>query len=130
MSKNEDKSIYAEVRSLLASLVEGRCYSDVTPDAPEFPLIIYQVVGGEAIDFYERTVANTENYRVQVYVWGARRLEVEQLMRMARKQLVEHSANFESLITLGQATDEYNETLKIYGSRQDFSAWLRVRGDS
>lgn len=124
-----ERSIYSEISALLGPLVNGRCYPDMTPDAPVFPLVVYQVVGGEVVEFYNRTISQTENYRLQVYVWGMRRLETGKLMRRVRKQLVENSANFESLRTLGQATDEYNEALKIYGSRQDFSAWLTVKGD-
>lgn len=129
MTVKLDRSIYGEISSLLMPLVDGRCYPDITPDTPVFPLIVYQVVGGEVVEFYNRTIANTENYRVQVYVWSARRLETEGLIRQVRKALVESSLNFDSLRTLGQATDEYNEVLKIYGSRQDFSAWLRIRED-
>lgn len=127
MTAKLDRSIYGEIGSLLGSLVGGRCYADMTPDAPVFPLIVYQIVGGEVVEFYNRTIANTENYRIQVYVWSARRLETERLIRQARKVLIESSANFESVRTLGQATDEYNEVLKIYGSRQDYSAWLTIR---
>lgn len=40
-------SVETELFSLLKTLVDGRCYPDVTPDAPVFPLIVYQGAGGK-----------------------------------------------------------------------------------
>lgn len=127
MTVRPDRSIHAEMSRLLRPIVDNRCYPNMTPDKPVFPLIVYQVVGGEVVEFYDRTIANTENYRVQVYVWAKSRLEAEGLIRQVRKVLVEESSSFDALKTLGQATDEYNEVIKIYGSRQDFSVWLSFR---
>jgi len=37
----------SRLKELLAPLVSGRAYPDVTPDKPVFPLIVYQGAGGE-----------------------------------------------------------------------------------
>lgn len=57
-------SLEATIYTALSSLVGGRCYPDVSPDGAAFPLIIYQQVGGQAVDFVEAKVADKDNARV------------------------------------------------------------------
>ena len=113
-------SLEATLYSLLGPLVSGRCYPDVSPDGAAFPLIIYQQVGGQAVDYVEAKVADKDNARVQVHVWSKNRLEASQIARSARVALVEGDAK---ATTLGAAVALYDEALKLYGSRQDFSVW-------
>ena len=49
-------SLEATLKTLLGPLVGGRCYPDTAPDGAAFPLIIYQQVGGEAVEFLDQTV--------------------------------------------------------------------------
>ena len=113
-------SLEATIYSLLGPLVGGRCYPDVSPDGAARPLIIYQQVGGKAVDYVEAKVADKDNARVQVHVWSNSRLEASSFARAARVALVEGVAN---ATTLGAAVALYDEPLKLYGSRQDFSVW-------
>ena len=57
-------SLEATLYTLLGPLVGGRCYPDVSPDGAAFPLIIYQQVGGQAVDYVEGKVADKDNARV------------------------------------------------------------------
>lgn len=120
-------SIEAELFALLGPLVDGRCYPDTTPDSPLFPCIVYQTVGGEAHDYLERRLLGSENYRVQILCWTKRRSDTTELALLARQKLVEDGAALQSVKTLGQAVSQYEEPLKLYGSRQDFSICIKVR---
>lgn len=113
-------SLEATIKTLLGPLVGGRCYPDVTPDGAAFPLIVYQQVGGQAVDYVEGKVADKDNARVQVHVWATTRLEASQIARAARVALVEGAAN---ATTLGAAVSLYDEVLKLYGSRCDYGLW-------
>lgn len=113
-------SLETTLSTILGSLVGGRCYPDVSPDSATFPLIIYQQVGGQAVDFIECKVADKDNARVQVHVWAKTRLEASQIAHNARVAMVEGSAK---AITLGAAVSLYESAMKLYGSRHDFSVW-------
>lgn len=113
-------SLEATLYTLLGPLVGGRCYPDVSPDSATFPLIVYQQVGGQAVDFIEGKLPDKDNARVQVHVWAKTRLEASQIAHSARVALVEGSAKAN---TLGAAVSLYESAMKLYGARQDFSVW-------
>lgn len=105
----------------------SRVYPDVPPDAPEFPLAVYQVTGGQAHDYLERKLPDCEHFRVQVVSWAKTRAAASALAAQARQHIIERGPGFKSARTIGQAVSLYEGALKIYGSRQDFSIWLKVR---
>jgi hypothetical protein len=116
-------SLEATIYTLVGPLVGGRCYPDTTDGAAlpnTFPLIIYQQVGGKAVDYMEGKVTDKDNARVQVHVWSKTRLEASQIARAARVALVEGVAK---ATTMGAPVALYDEALKLYGARQDFSIW-------
>ncbi|NHC63104.1 tail completion protein gp17 [Paenalcaligenes suwonensis] len=121
-------TVEAAVFSLLGPLVSQRCYPDVTPENPTFPLIIYQVVGGEAKDYLERRLPDCEHYRVQVFCWSKSRAEASALALNVRQQIIEQGKDkFPSASTVGQRVSQYEDVLKLYGTRQDFSVWIKER---
>ena len=101
----------------------SRVYPDVTPDDPVFPLIVYQVVGGRAYDYMDRRVPGCEHYRVQISCWSKTAEERRSLALAVRKLIIE-STSFKASETMGQAVDDYEDALKLYGSRQDFGIWI------
>lgn len=114
-------SLEASLKTLLGPLVSGRCTPDVIPDgAPTFPLIVYQQVGGQAYEYLDKSLPGHDHARVQVWVWSRTRLEASDIIRQARVALVGSDLTVE---TIGAATSDYNEALKLYGSRQDFGIW-------
>lgn len=113
--------------TLLGALVGKRCYPDITPPGADFPLIVYQTVGGESLEFLERRLPDSENYRVQVHCWAKTRLQASALALQVRQQIIEHGAAFVSAKTLGQRAALYEEGLKLYGTRQDFGIWIKER---
>lgn len=104
----------------------SRVYPRVTPDNPVFPLIVYQGVGGQAYDYLERKIPDCEHYRVQINCWSKDADTTRALALDVRKRIIE-STDFEVAETLGQAVDDYEESQRIYGTRQDFGIWLKVR---
>lgn len=113
--------------ALLGPLVAGRCYPDTTPDNPVFPLIVYQGVGGTAVEWLDRTLPGTENYRIQVECWAKTRSGASALALQVRQKIIEAGTDFDSAQTLGQAISDYQSALKLYGSRQDYSIWIKAR---
>lgn len=115
-------SLESDLRTALLPLAGGRVYPDTTPDAPTFPVVIYQQVGGEAFDYAEGKVPDAEHARVQVTVWSKTRVEASLIARQARKALVEGPLRAE---TYGAPVSDYNEALKLYGNRTDYGIWYR-----
>lgn len=113
------------VFELLSPLTNGRCYPESTPDNPKFPLIVYQVVGGQVYDYLERKIPNAQHYRMQVFCWGRDQLDAAAMMRQVRAQFIEHGHQFLSAETLGQRVGLYDSDAKLYGYRQDFSLWIQ-----
>lgn len=114
-------SLEATLNGLLGSLVSSRCYPDVIPDNPTFPLIVYQQVGGVAVDFMDQTAADKENVRVQVWVWSKTRAEASSIARLARAAILGSTLQAK---TLAAPVSTFEEPMKLYGSRTDFSIWF------
>lgn len=113
-------SLEATLNGLLGPLVGGRCYPDVIPDNPTFPLIVYQQVGGVAVDFMDQTAADKENARVQVWVWSKTRTEASSIARQARAAILGGTLEAK---TLAAPVSTFEEPMKLYGARTDFSIW-------
>lgn len=113
-------SLEASLFGLLGALVGGRCYPDVIPDNPTFPLIVYQQVGGVAVDFMDQTAADKDNARMQVWVWSKTRTEASDIARQARAAIL---ASALQVKTLAAPVSTFDEPMKLYGARTDYSIW-------
>ena len=120
-------SVETDLFNLLKTLVDGRCYPDVTPDAPVFPLIVYQGAGGKAYEYLERKLPDCEHYRIQIHCWAKSRTAASALALSVRQRIIEQGTAFKSAETMGQITSLHEEALKLYGTRQDFGVWIKVR---
>lgn len=114
-------SLEAQLMSVIGSLAGGRVFPDFAPEGTARPYIVYQAVGGEAINFMEGTAPDKRNARVQITVWSDSRLEassiagqVEDAMRAA---LTLHTT------VLGAAVSTFDEEAGARGAMQDFSVW-------
>ena len=111
-----DEVIYAT----LAPLVGGRVYPDVAPEEVGKPYIVYQQVGGPAVNFVDNTtLPSKKRARYQVTAWGDTRatvaalaISVEDTMRvvLALQPVVE-----------GAPVSLYDEPTHLRGSMQDFT---------
>lgn len=113
---------YQATRALLLTLAGGRVYPDVAPDAPQLPYITFQQVGGEVLNFLDRTLPSKLNARMQVNVWAATRLEACALAQQV-EELFQLSLTLQAS-PLGAAVADFEEVGKLYGFRQDFSVWV------
>lgn len=111
-----------DLKTALANIAGGRCYPDIAPDSPVFPLLIYQQVGGRAYEYVNQSLPDHDHARVQVVAWAKTRLEAVETMYMARAAIL---AAIEPAQTYGGTISIYNEDLKLYGSRQDFGIWFK-----
>ena len=113
-------SLEGDLYNALKGLVSNRVYPDVSPDAPAFPLIIYQQVGGEAFEFLEHTIPNKHHARIQIMVWAKTRLAASALAHSVRTALVTGSLKAN---TYGAPVSLYDAALKLYGNRTDYGIW-------
>ena len=114
-------SFESDLRALIVPITT-RCYPDVTPDNPIFPLSVYQQVGGEAYAYLEKKLPDHKHARVQITVWGAERLAVNAMARQIEKAIIESAFTAEAY---GAFVGLYEPELKKYGARQDFGLWYR-----
>lgn len=114
-------SLDSRLKNLLAPLVSGRVYPDVTPDKPEFPLIVYQGVGGQEQWYVEGRRREKRHRRVQIHVWAETRLQAEAIADQVATALCE--SDFPAVEPYGAPTDLYEEAIKKRGTRQDFGIW-------
>lgn len=112
-------SFEGDLRALLLTVVP-RVHPDVTPDAPTFPLAVYQQVGGESYAYMEKRLPSNKHARVQVTLWGVERVAIDAMARAVEKVLIESPFTVEAY---GAFTALYEESLKKYGTRQDFGIW-------
>ena len=109
-----------KVFQALSPLVGGRVFPDIAPLDAVRPYATYQQVGGLAINYLEAVPVGLRNARVQVNIWGTRRLEVSALAKQAEDAIV-----IQSKATVeGAMVATYDAETESYGTRQDFSIWF------
>lgn len=113
------------LESLLTTKLKTVCtrtYPDVAPEgAVTAPYCTYQFVGGEAITFLDRALPGLRNARVQVNVWSKTRLECNDLARQI-EDVLRLAATLQAQ-PLGAFVSDFDDDVKLYGTRQDFSIW-------
>lgn len=113
-------SLEASLYAILAPLVAGHVYPDLTPEPPVFPCIVYQQVGGKAEDYVEKTLPANDNARVQILVWSKTRLEASTISHQARAAIIGSNLNAR---TVAAPISQYHEYLALFGARQDFDIY-------
>lgn len=112
----------AQLKEALSGLVDGRVYPLVSPDNPTFPFIVYQQIGGDAYIYLEQKLPQHRHARMQVIVWSETFPEAVALARKIEQNIVEKMS---SSTPIGAFSALYNESLEIYGARQDFGIWYK-----
>jgi hypothetical protein len=116
-------SVEADLFAVLGPLVSNRAFPDVAPDGVAKPYITYQQVGGDVVNFLNG-VPDKRNGRFQINVWAATRSAASTLIRQ-----VEDAVRLSTTLRAtseGGAVAEYEDELKLYGARQDFSIWFQA----
>lgn len=114
-------SIEQTLRDLIGPLVGQRISPDTLDYGGDFPATIYQQVGGRAGWYVERAKPGHKHGRFQFTTWAKTRLEANQVARA-----IEDAICLSALIAepYGAPTALYNESLALYGARQDFGIWF------
>lgn len=112
--------IEPQIISLISSLVAGRVYPDTAPAGAAFPYIVYQQVGGKAVNVLEAKPMSKKNARIQIMVWAKTRPESTTLIRFIEDKLV---AELRAYVD-GASVSDFDFDSGLYGSRQDFSFWF------
>lgn len=108
------------IQSALASLVSGQVFPDETPAGPVFPLIVYQQVGGKAGWYLEKKMPDHRHARMQIETWAKSRKQADSIAAQVEAAICALALPTEPY---GAPTSLKEDSLKIYGSRQDFGIW-------
>ena len=114
-------SAESQVYAALKSLVSGRCYPDLAPDVVVKPYLVFQQVGGSAVNFVDPSVPSKKNSRIQVSVWGDTRSQVSSIAVQVEDAL--RAVTALQTTVLGAPVAIYEPETKLRGSQQDFSVW-------
>lgn len=114
-------SIESTLVTLLGPLVGDRISPDMVPEGSDFPVIVYQQVGGRAGWYVERAKASHKHARVQINTWARTRLEAAALARSIEDAICTSTLTAEPY---GAPTAVFEELLDLYGTRQDFGIWF------
>lgn len=109
------------VYTALRVLVADRCYTDIAPDAPVKPFIVYQAVGGDSINYTGPEIPDKSNTRMQVAIWADTRIQASTIAKQIEGIMRSHPTL--QTTVLGQPVSDYDPATKLRGSRQDFSLW-------
>lgn len=112
--------IEPKIVKAISNMVSGRVFPDTAPAGTEFPYILYQQVGGRAVNVLEAKPMSKKNARIQVMVWAKTRLESTTLIRSIQDKLVTDLCAYVE----GASVSDFDFDSGLYGSRQDFSFWF------
>lgn len=115
-------TVESDLYDALKGLVANRVYPDVAPDLTVRPYIVFQQVGGSAINFLDSTVPSKKNMRMQVSVWADTRTAAAGLSRQVEDAL-RAVAPLQTTV-LGAPVATYEADTKLRGTRQDFSFYF------
>ena len=115
-------SAESSIFAALSSLVSNRVYPDLAPDVVVKPYIVYQQIGGSAVQFVDPTVPSKKNSRIQVSIWGDTRAQVSALAVQVEDTL--RGVTALQAVVLGAPVAIYEADTKLRGSQQDFSIWI------
>ena len=113
-------SLETDLKTCLAGIAGGRCYPDDTQGVQTpltYPLVIYQSVGGEAYEYLDQSMPDKDHARVQFIAWAMTRKEASQVIRQVRLAVLAYGWPAQ---TYGAAVSIKDQTLDLYGARQDF----------
>ena len=109
--------------TLLGGLVAGECYPDFAPEGAGLPRIVFQQVGGLAVDHQEGKPADLENARMQIVCWAADRDTASALAKQVEDALLAAPAPVQAT-RLGARVSVVDDDTGLRGARQDYSMWL------
>lgn len=117
-------SFEAAIGERLRGLCGGRVWTDFRPVGANktLPFVTWQQVGGQVISFLEGGHPGMRNARMQINTWAATRFDANNLMRAIEVEILGTPAL--QATAIGALTAIYDQSVQLFGARQDFSVWL------
>lgn len=121
-------SFEADIIAKYGPMFNGRVYFDTAPDGwtpaqMAEPFCIVNQVGGDERWYIDNTRADLQRAHLQFFVWGARREEVAAAANAFRDAAAASSTSDFIVIPTGAVVSDFNEALKLRGTRQEFVFW-------
>jgi hypothetical protein len=111
-----DETLFAT----LTGLVGGRVYPDIAPEEAVRPYIVYQQIGGPAINFLDiATIPSKKRARYQITIWSDTRAAVAALA-ISVEDAVRVVTALQPVVE-GAPVSLYDEPTRLRGSMQDFT---------
>lgn len=102
----------------LKHLAGGRIWPDFA-ETDELPCIVYQVVGGEPVNYLTGEQPDKQKVRMQVSVWaGESRIGASELGQQV-EEAIRAATNLQPEVATGRLAT-YDEDTKCRGTRQEF----------
>jgi len=111
-------AVEGDLKTLLGTLVSGRCYPLVAPDLTPTPYIVYSVISNIPQTTLDGPTG-TENRRVQFDVWGDTYGAVKALEVTVKSTMAASVIRNLPLSTM----DMYESETKLYRVTMDYSIW-------
>lgn len=112
------------MESDLTALLKAICprvSPDVAPAGTATPYMTYQGIGGQSMQYMDKTLPSKRNTLIQINVWGKTRAEALPLIRQA-EQAISTSTLFQAS-PVGEPLWTYDEEADLRGCLQTFSIW-------
>lgn len=113
-------SLHATITTGLSATAGGRIHANKTPPSPTFPLIVYQEVGGQAVNYLEATYPGKNHARIQFVVWADGPLQAEEVKDDTIKQMIDGLGAY----LYGAPVALYEDAIKKDGYRFDMGLWF------
>lgn len=113
-------SLESQLFTVLQSVC-ARTFPDFAPTSTARPYVTYQQIGGEAVNFLDRTNPTKRNARVQVNVWADSRASAVTTM-LAIEDAIRAATVFQGEPEAAMSAD-FDADFPVYSAMQDFSIW-------
>lgn len=123
-------TLESKIIAVLNPVFNNRIWFDAIPDAvnPDAPVCVVNQVGGAGRAwFLDGSMDDWDNARLQFFIWGRDRIEVDAKQNEMHEALRAVSNSIDTYIApVGGSVSDYNEPLKLKGIRADYQVWFKA----
>lgn len=121
-------SFESDIVAKYGAVFGGRIFFDTAPDGwttvqMAAPFCIVNQINGSERWYVDNSRSELQSTHLQFFVWGARREEVSAAANAFRSAAAASNAADFIVIPTGAVVNDFNEALKLRGTRQDFIFW-------
>lgn len=113
-----EQAIFTALRGIAAD----RVYPDFAPERAACPYIVYQQVGGGALNFLDSSAPGTKNARFRISVWAKTRKDAAAVIAQIEAAMRAAAALRTTVLAAPMALADPETRLR--GATQDFSVWF------